>query len=807
MRTADEEAAAPADRAAARWQGGDSAMGSTVKGKTISVGALPPVNPDAVPGELRALKRWAPWQGLPKGNGKTDKVPKRCRFPELNASTNERGHWGAFKQALTACRSHHLAGVGFLMTGAQEELPGLFALDLDRCLDEDGGIADWAGQLVKRLPIYWEVSPSGRGLRGFGRMEGTPPPPDFTHANPGLEFYAGSGARFLTVTGRRLEESAEGLPAVPLEALEAALAPFRAGGQAKAKANAPRQPMPELLAQPPAVAGYLSETLQRFLEDGDPGDYASRSEAAFGVACALYRAGLEDAEVLTALQASEHVWAMALDHRRQNAGKALAYLWAECLRAKAVAGAPEPEEFDDLADAGGPKPAPAPAPVPAAHAQSFEEAGLWPPPRGLVRDVAEYTLGAARYPSKAFAVVAALQVVSLATRNRYVVEGGTGLNLYTVMVGPTGCGKEAPREVVRTLARELGLSNTVPESIASGAALLRALAAEPTLLFLSDETGKLLQAAADDRGSVHLKDLLTELMRLYGLSQSTYGGKRYARADDNVPPVHRPFVGLLGATTPETLTGAIGQADVDSGFLNRILYIEVDGLPPRQDKRVTDPDPFMVEELRRLAAEDLEECPNGTPAAVDRLDPTAKATEVAMAPGAKAILDAFHDEARARCPQRPLGPLWVRAHENATRVSGLLGVADTEHPAWPVVEEEHARWACAFVRWCVERFSRLFASHVAENPFDDQVKKAMRFIEHARDYATDARWGRFCKGGWMPRGKLLKLMHMPSTDLDRVARVLEEAGDITVKRAKPHGHNTRPVTLYGPPSKGTGGGG
>jgi putative DNA primase/helicase len=73
-------------------------------------------------------------------------------------------------------------------------------LDLDNCHDrETGEIAAWALKIIEQVPTYWEISPSGTGLRGFGYGR-----------KPGSRCRAGdfemyTHGRYLCITGHHLE--------------------------------------------------------------------------------------------------------------------------------------------------------------------------------------------------------------------------------------------------------------------------------------------------------------------------------------------------------------------------------------------------------------------------------------------------------------------------------------------------------------------------------------------------------------------------------------------------------------------------
>lgn len=299
------------------------------------------VEPENIPATLKAHARWAPWRGEWNAKrGKWDKVP--CSPSGYRLSTKRPAAWVAFETALQAHQRGGFDGVGYLMTGEH----GLVGVDLDRCVDGDGKLTPWARELIESAGSYAELSPSGTGARLF--LAGAAPHDGCNHAQ-GLEVYAGHAPRFLTVTGRRLPMAPAGVNAAPPGFLDALAK--RYGLEPKTRAEIGGQPdLVDELALPDLAALELPYEVRDFLGEGTAG--ADRSRMLFRTAVALYRAGLDDAQVLSVLAANPHAMAVALDHRRQDPDRAIAYLWAEHgpkARARAEgAGVATADDFDDV---------------------------------------------------------------------------------------------------------------------------------------------------------------------------------------------------------------------------------------------------------------------------------------------------------------------------------------------------------------------------------------------------------------------------------------------------------------------------
>ena len=104
--------------------------------------------------------------------------------------------------------------------------------------------------------------------------------------------------------------------------------------------------------------------------------------------------------------------------------------------------------------------------------------------------------------------------------------------------------------------------------------------------------------------------------------------------------------------------------------------------------------------------------------------------------------------------------LWARAEEGMIRVAGVLAIGDGG-----TITRAHIAWAHAYIAWSIQSFSNLLGTDLAESVFEKNIKKATAFIKNARHYSSDKQFGSICKTGAMPRGKLSKLMKIPSREM------------------------------------------
>ncbi len=175
--------------------------------------------PQYIPETLKLLTQWNGWV---RGMSYDSKIPKPTKIAFnvaknwMKARSNQPGDWNSFEKAVQfvegreknptyyhALKNQILEKIGGLSFQLRQG-DNLVGIDLDKCLNPDTGeINQVAKDIVTRLGGYWEISPSGKGLRGFVIGEAI-------HRGKGkdefswIEVYDWRSPRYLTVTGNRL---------------------------------------------------------------------------------------------------------------------------------------------------------------------------------------------------------------------------------------------------------------------------------------------------------------------------------------------------------------------------------------------------------------------------------------------------------------------------------------------------------------------------------------------------------------------------------------------------------------------------
>jgi hypothetical protein len=373
-------------------------------------------------------------------------------------------------------------------------------------------------------------------------------------------------------------------------------------------------------------------------------------------------------------------------------------------------------------------------------------------PPGLVGDVAKYLFNASRMPIKTFSIGAALIAIAHVSKNKfYVGRSRTGLNLYVVMIGDTGAGKECPRRGIKDLLKNSMCTESVDESMASGAAVLKALSQRTNCnsTLLSDEFGMLLQQGTSPKGSQHQKDFFKEILTMYSCSRSFWCGKTYADGKNSIPVVNHPFLNIMGTTTSEFIKGVTSDT-IMNGTLNRFLFIEADSVAKVNRNQIWSIPSELVEALQILGSH--------------------QGDDVAMTYEAGAE-DLLIHRVTILKKNPEYKDLWTRYEENVIKVAGLVSLPSS------IITKSSVIWSLDFVKWSIDSMVANFEADLSESYFDAQAKKVLKLVKAARSY-HEGKFNAYLSKGYMPKSKLLALMHIKVREIDEVLTYLLATGQL-----------------------------
>jgi hypothetical protein len=366
-------------------------------------------------------------------------------------------------------------------------------------------------------------------------------------------------------------------------------------------------------------------------------------------------------------------------------------------------------------------------------------------PGGMMEEVINHINSTARRKQSTFSVSASIALMGTALGRRYKSYTGVYPNIYCINIGPTGCGKDHPRKVIKKILHEAGVSEHLGgDRVTSAAAIVAKLNEQPNTLYLLDEIGDWLKSISSSGSSQFTKEINATLLTLFTSSDSVYGGTDYAdRSANKSTPINHPSLSLLGTTTSERLIEGLRLEDASSGLLGRFLCFETLSFRPSLDTRkISNALPTSIIDWVRLA-----------------MDATVT-TEVNCTTTAEKILYSLvkKDEVVALSDASSITKnLWVRAFELASKIS--LIVACGKNIKNPIVDVAEAQYAVDLVTWCIEENCKRINENVAENEIDKQLKRLTTFIRNVKK-SKNQRYLLFTSKGYAPKSYLMNVMKL-----------------------------------------------
>lgn len=357
-----------------------------------------------------------------------------------------------------------------------------------------------------------------------------------------------------------------------------------------------------------------------------------------------------------------------------------------------------------------------------------QEPGLpWPP--GMAGQIAYFIYQSAPRPVKEVAIVAALGFLAGVCGKAFCIPQ-SGLNLYIVLIARSAVGKEAMHSGISALIT--AAANRQPpvmrfvdfSDFASGPALTKAVAANPSFVNVAGEWGKKLRRLANEDGrDTPMQQLRTVMTNLYQKSgpQSIVGGITYSNKDSNIASVAGVSYSMIGESTPGTFYDSLTQGMMEDGFLSRFTIVEYVGeRPPLNVAPLREPSKALGDAVADLCTHSMTLLDRQDTVMVSR---TNAAAEVMMKFELEcdAEINSTNDEMWRQ--------MWNRASLKMMRISALLAVADN----WinPVIDIPHINWALTVIRKDIDIMSRRIQSGDVGNDDDARERKIATLM---RDY-------------------------------------------------------------------------
>lgn len=389
------------------------------------------------------------------------------------------------------------------------------------------------------------------------------------------------------------------------------------------------------------------------------------------------------------------------------------------------------------------------------HPFAIDTTDLLRPP-GFVGTVAEYINSQSRYPRERLAVAGALVSVGNAMGMRLMDDkDGVTANLFMFCVSGSATGKEAVMQSVSALHQAAGIHTASHGSIKSEQEITRNLVRHQAAYYIIDELGYLLKKitnAQDKGGAAYLDGIIGLLMSAYSkadgfmlltgdMKEEVRAAllKEYAQcrkaADENEDVggtmaarladidralvmidagLERPFLSLIGFTTPVTFDELVTPEQATNGFIGRaILVRERETNPKRKRGFRKKPMPESLRAAMQSLYKPGEYDASGGAARVENYDdPGRIPTEEKAFDMLERVADWSEEYAEEHKGKTGFEAIVRRSYEMVSKVSLILAAAEGVRTA------THVRWAYAFIRQDIDEKILLAHSNTLENRVD-----------------------------------------------------------------------------------------
>ena len=352
-------------------------------------------------------------------------------------------------------------------------------------------------------------------------------------------------------------------------------------------------------------------------------------------------------------------------------------------------------------------------------------------PSGLVGDICSWINATALKDQPLLTLGAVLPFCGALFGQKIRDQWNNRTNLYAMGVAPSSSGKEHARDQVKKLIEAAGIHTILGgESVTGDAAIESRLMEAPSIYFPMDEIGHMMGSIKASGGvNPHLASIVPILMKLYSSAKSTYYGKEYANQERKV--IVQPCACLYGTTTPEKLCEGISPAEIEDGWLGRVLIFISNTNPQKKwDQHVTRPVPEHLKTqiqawwMRSILA------PENTPD-VDAATGIFQITVPTNKQAHECFMDfeIVADRMAIKCQDKGVDKLWLKSGENARRLALIIAAGDQFDN--PEITAAHADWACQLVIALLNKTIHMVENHVVSSIYEKDKLRMFRIIKKA----------------------------------------------------------------------------
>lgn len=375
-------------------------------------------------------------------------------------------------------------------------------------------------------------------------------------------------------------------------------------------------------------------------------------------------------------------------------------------------------------------------------------------PSGFVGELVEWINNQCLYKREKLAVMAALNVIGNIGCMRHE-DTYNGFEANTIFFGVAGSstGKDTIIKATQQLFREAGVAPAVHGLIKSEQEITRNLVRHQAAFYVIDELGIQLQKImnAKKSGAAYLEAAIGTIMSVYTKADDCFliGGdfkeelrsnllkeaaqcrkkiddvedptgkyqRKYDRLTEKIIPsvdngIERPYLSVMGFTTPSTFTGLMDREMAENGLMSRAIISAEEETNPKRKKgfkkvKMTPAIKSMLKHIVKGGIDDVES---------DRVEWIGDRVTVDTTDKAKQMLedvaDWFEEQGDIHKYDTGLEAIPRRGYELVAKVSYILAIPSR------LRESEHVRWAFAYIKKVYEDKIRMAQTNMLSESKD-----------------------------------------------------------------------------------------
>ncbi|MBL0869239.1 MAG: bifunctional DNA primase/polymerase [Phycisphaerales bacterium] len=378
---------------------------------------------------------------------------------------------------------------------------------------------------------------------------------------------------------------------------------------------------------------------------------------------------------------------------------------------------------------------------------------------GFIGDVMAYTLASAPYPNRPLAFAGALALLATLAGRKVRDALDNRPNFYTLALANSGTGKDAPRKTNSMILDAVNMSRSLADGIASGEGLEDALYSTPNLLIQLDEIDTLLTSVAKSKDGRY-ESLSKALLQLYSNADRRFNLRLKAGRQDRLS-IDQPCLNLLGTATPANFYSALTVKQLTGGLVARFTIVEAGRRGAGQKPTIREI-PERVLEVARFWAE-------LKPGAGNMAETHPSPRMIEITPEGDSLSEEIKKDAEAEYERAEIAgdqialAVWARVYQQARKLALVYAISENHKD--PSIGAEAIRWAGAFAKHQARRTLFMAASHAAESPFDELVRRVIRRLREA-------------PGRSMGHSDLLRATKLDAKAFGSVIDTLAQRGDV-----------------------------